>query len=157
TFGGWYQDAAFTAPAYDFSAPVTAAMIDPATAVMTLYAKWTVIRYAVTFDSRGGSDVDPITGIPYGNTAAEPNDPMLNSHVFGGWFLDPELTIQWNFNSDTVTKNIILYAKWLSASPPPTGIYPMVFLWTGIASLALFIGFIAAAYRKKYRPLHTKK
>jgi uncharacterized repeat protein (TIGR02543 family) len=34
-------------------------------------------------------------------------------YFLGGWYKDDTLINQWNFTADTVTDNIILYAKWL--------------------------------------------
>jgi hypothetical protein len=72
--------------------------------------------YTVTFDSKGGSAVDPITGVKSGDTISAPTAP---SHTSAGiefldWYKDENCTAgnQWSFGSDTVTKDITLYAKW---------------------------------------------
>lgn len=79
---------------------------------VTLYAKWTINQYTVTFDSQGGSSVTNQT-IDHGATATAPADPTRDDFVFQGWFTDTSYSSQWNFSTDTVTSNAILYAKWL--------------------------------------------
>ena len=103
TFGGWFTDSACTI-AWDFG-------VDTVTADITLYAKWTINSYTVTFDSQGGSAVDIVTA-DYGTKIPEPTAPVRTEHVFGGWFKDAACTSSWNFTSDVVSGNTVLYAKW---------------------------------------------
>lgn len=75
------------------------------------------IRYSsvtVTFESNGGSAVNPIAFNEYeiGNTIDEAlTTTSKEAYEFRGWYKDSELTQIWNFD-DGVTENIILYAKW---------------------------------------------
>ena len=65
----------------------------------------------VTFDSNGGSDVGKIETY-YGNAITKPTpDPTRTNCKFVGWYMDEELTSDYDFNT-TVTKDITLYAKW---------------------------------------------
>ena len=66
--------------------------------------------YTVTFDSDGGSKVEPLT-INSGETAAKPDDPTRDGYVFGGWYLGDS---EFHF-STAITQNITLKAKWISA------------------------------------------
>ncbi|MEQ7049746.1 InlB B-repeat-containing protein [Paenibacillaceae sp. P-4] len=68
--------------------------------------------YAVTFDSNGGSEVT-MKFADIGETITEPTAPTKAKSKFGGWFRDAELTNAWNFATDTITSDIVLYAKWL--------------------------------------------
>lgn len=68
--------------------------------------------YAVTFDSNGGSEVT-MKFADMGGTITEPTAPTKPEIKFGGWYRDAELTDAWNFATDTVTSDIVLYAKWL--------------------------------------------
>jgi uncharacterized protein (TIGR02145 family)/uncharacterized repeat protein (TIGR02543 family) len=77
----------------------------------TLYAKWTIIQDTVTFNSNGGSAVSPIP-VNYGSTFAKPTDPNWTGRTFVAWYKDAALSALWNFVSDIVNSNIILYAKW---------------------------------------------
>ncbi|MGG0813086.1 InlB B-repeat-containing protein [Paenibacillus alvei] len=68
--------------------------------------------YAVTFDSNGGSEV-AMKFTDMGGTITEPPVPTKAEMKFGGWYRDAELNDAWNFVTDTVTSDIVLYAKWL--------------------------------------------
>gem|GEM_PF-1107914 len=103
TFAGWFTDAEF-ANAYTFGKM-------PAENI-TLYAKWTINQYTITFNSNGGSAVNPIEQ-NYGTTIEKSADPTKEGHSFAGWFKDETLTTAWNFNTDTMPINgTTLYAKW---------------------------------------------
>ena len=102
TFAGWYTDAGCT-NSYDFLTAVTESI--------TLYAKWTVNTYTVTFNTNGGSAVDSQT-VNYNSTATTPTAPTKEGYVFAGWYTDTECTVEYNF-SGVVTENITLYAKWI--------------------------------------------
>ena len=104
TFGGWYTDEDCTdGNEYNFTAPVTKGL--------TLTAKWTANLYTITFDTDGGSAIDPITQ-GYGTTIKAPTAPTKTGYTFMGW--NPALpatmpaenmTIkaQWRINRYTVT------------------------------------------------------
>ena len=77
----------------------------------TLVAQWTVNQYTITFDSVGGSAVDPITQ-NYGTAVVAPADPTLVGHTFAGWDPavpatmpadNPTLVAQWTVNQYTIT------------------------------------------------------
>ena len=77
TFGGWYTDEDCTdGNEYNFTAPVTKGM--------TLTAKWTANSYTITFDTDGGSAIDPITQ-GYGTTIKAPTAPTKTGYTFAGW------------------------------------------------------------------------
>jgi uncharacterized protein (TIGR02145 family)/uncharacterized repeat protein (TIGR02543 family) len=103
TFGGWYKDTLYTT-AWNFSA-------DTVTSAMTLYAKWTLDKYAVTFDSQGGSAVDTQL-IAHGGKVTYPTAPTRTDYTFGGWWKETGYTTAWDFADDIVTSAITLYAKW---------------------------------------------
>ena len=122
TFDGWYEQSDFSGTAWDFA---TNKM--PAKDV-TLYAKWTVNSYTVTFDSKGG-DVVPSATVTYGNTVAKPSDPEnpslddtiknvtdandapVHDFTFKNWYTDEALTTPFDFDTP-ITADITLYAKW---------------------------------------------
>lgn len=68
----------------------------------------------VSFDSRGGSAVDTIE-LTAGDVASRPSNPTRAGYTFAGWFTDPDLTEAYDF-SQPVTKDIVLYAKWIPNS-----------------------------------------
>lgn len=65
----------------------------------------------VTFNSMGGSTVSPVY-LSSGDKITPPTDPALDGYIFNGWYKDEACTEAWNFDSDVVTGNITLYAKW---------------------------------------------
>ena len=56
---------------------------------MTLYVKWTVNQYTITFNSNGGSNVAPITQ-DYGTAVTKPANPTRAGYTFKAW--SPALT-----------------------------------------------------------------
>ena len=68
--------------------------------------------YTVTFESNGGSEVASKQTIGY---VARPTDPTKEGLEFAGWYLDSELTNEFNFK-DKINENITLYAKWVTPS-----------------------------------------
>ncbi|MCL2562303.1 MAG: InlB B-repeat-containing protein [Rikenellaceae bacterium] len=69
--------------------------------------------YTVIFDSKGGSAVNPVTGVGHDSTIGEPEEPFRANHTFAGWFIDYEaFAEQWDFETQTVTEDVTLYAKW---------------------------------------------
>ncbi|HBN56945.1 MAG TPA: hypothetical protein DD414_09230, partial [Lachnospiraceae bacterium] len=68
--------------------------------------------YSVVYDSQCGTPVDTLTGMKEGDTIPEPNDPRRDGYIFEGWFKEKSCENLWNFSSDKVTGNTILYAGW---------------------------------------------
>lgn len=67
----------------------------------------------VTFDSKGGSEVNPqILVLVGGDKAGQPADPELSGYLIDGWYKDDAYSSKWNFSTDTITDDITLYAKW---------------------------------------------
>lgn len=73
----------------------------------TLYAIWQINTCTVTFDSNGGSAVNPQT-VNYGAKATKPTDPTRDGYAFLGWYNGNTA-----FDFDTpITDAITLTAKW---------------------------------------------
>lgn len=104
TFGGWYTDETLTIP-YVFTTPVTQAV--------TLYAKWDINSYTMTFNTLGGSPINPVTQ-SYGSVITIPN-PAKEGYDFAGWYSNETLTTPYTVGTMPDT-NMTLYAKW-TASP----------------------------------------
>ena len=105
TFAGWYTDKECNTE-YNFEATVKADV--------TIYAKWTINSYKVTFNSLGGSNIAS-QKVVYNDMAKIPESPVRKNCGFGGWYTDKSFTEQYDF-SKPVTQNVKLYAKWYKAS-----------------------------------------
>lgn len=79
-----------------------------------------VPTYSVTFDSKGGTTVTD-QQIASGNKIEKPADPQKAGYTFGGWYKSGEDT-KWDFDLNTVTADITLYAKWLSQNTGVTSV-----------------------------------
>ena len=101
TLDGWFTGKDCKT-AYDFNAKVTGDI--------TLYAKWNINSYTVSFDSNGGSSV-AAQSVTYNTAASKPADPSMTGYTFAGWFTDKDCKTAYDFNSK-VTGDITLYAKW---------------------------------------------
>lgn len=76
-----------------------------------VYLSTGAAQYSVYFNSMGGSDV-PTAIVASGAKVTQPADPTKDTYTFGGWYSDLALTDAWDFTTDVVTSNIMLYAKW---------------------------------------------
>lgn len=104
TFDGWYYDDGVWLDHVEFGIDTM-----PASDI-TIYAKWLEI-FTVTFNSNSGSSVDS-QEIDDGSLVVQPEEPVRSGYMFSGWFSDVGLTSVWDFDTDTVTADITLYAKW---------------------------------------------
>ena len=75
TFDGWYTEEACANP-YDFATPVQNAL--------TLYAKWTINQYTITFKPENGNEDTTITQ-DYGTPVTAPANPTKTGYTFAGW------------------------------------------------------------------------
>jgi uncharacterized repeat protein (TIGR02543 family) len=98
-FDGWFNNAGLSGSA--LTSPYTAA------ASITLYAKWTAL-YTVTFNSNGGSSVDPVT-VRSGASVSKPANPTRANYRFDGWLLPGGSAASFPY---APTANITLTAAW---------------------------------------------
>lgn len=80
----------------------------------TFFATYTTAHHdaKVVFDLNGeGENLDPVE-VVYGERVNKPTDPATYGLTFEGWYLEPNCVTEWNFESDTVTSDMTLYAKW---------------------------------------------
>ncbi len=67
--------------------------------------------FNVSFSSLGGSEIAGVQ-VPINGLISEPAQPSRTGYEFLGWYNDAQYTDLWDFSTDTVTKNMTLYAKW---------------------------------------------
>ncbi len=76
-----------------------------------LHAKWIPDKHTVTFNTNGGSAVDPVQ-VDYDTKVSMPAAPTREGYTFGGWYKDEACTVEFDFENDVITEDIMLYAKW---------------------------------------------
>lgn len=74
----------------------------------------------IRFDTNGGAAMEPITG-QYGEKIPRPADPVRSGKYFTGWYRDIDLTELWDFDTDTVDGNLVLFAGWSDTPVPAPG------------------------------------
>lgn len=87
------------------------------TGILTVNAS----TYTVTFDSQGGSAVTNTSNVTSGSGITAPPAPTWAGYTFGGWYKEAGCTNAWTFNTDIVTNNVTIYAKW-TANQNATGV-----------------------------------
>ncbi len=100
TFDGWFTDKNLTVNA----TPGTVFSDD-----VTLYAKWSINTYSVTFML----DEELMYGIKSDKFGSEIriDDPSLLNHTFKGWYTDTSFTTK--FNNKIPSHDAYIYAKWV--------------------------------------------
>jgi uncharacterized repeat protein (TIGR02543 family) len=87
TFAGWLPEVPSTIPAEN----------------TICVAQWTINQYTITFNTDGGSAIDPITQ-DYATTVTAPADPIRDGYTFAGWDKDIPTTIP--------AENVTMTATW---------------------------------------------
>ncbi len=76
--------------------------------------------YTVTFDANGHGEAPSAQVVKKNQKVTEPAAPTAEGWNFEGWYKESGCTNAWNFSTDVITADTILYAKWTSAE---TGFY----------------------------------
>ena len=104
TFAGWY-----TSPSCEDGTEFNWRGIMPSHTI-TLYAKWQAPTYTVTFETNGGSTINPIP-VEKHQALGDIPETVKENDEFLGWYTDPGLTHKY-VESLQIVKDITLYAKW---------------------------------------------
>ncbi len=103
-FGGWY----YAGEAWDFEN-------DTVTGNITLTAKWNA-PVTVTFDTDGAGEISPITTLYEGDLIPVPQTPNKgDKYRLIGWYVGEK---KWNFETDVLTGDVTLTARWGIYTPP---------------------------------------
>ena len=117
-FIGWYVDTSYTT-AWNFD-------IDRADGAMTLYAGWDLIytpddvepeEYVVIFKPNNG-DENIMATVDANSLIPPVTSPTMDGYTFIGWYTDESCTDAWNFDTDKITADMILYGGWEIYVPP---------------------------------------
>ena len=77
-------------------------------------------KYTVTFNANGhGIAPDALSDVVEGSKISAPTAPTADGYTFGGWYKEAACENVWDFENDTVTDDITLYAKWTEAAEEP--------------------------------------
>lgn len=96
TFAGWDKELAPVNKDTTFTATYTSSHRNP----------------KVVFDLNGKGDEIVAFDVTYGGHITKPSDPEVTGYTLVAWCLDPTGQNEWNFDTDTVSSDITLYAKW---------------------------------------------
>ena len=112
TFKGWYSDSGFS------SKVTTINTNNPKN--ITLYAKWEIINYTITYVLNGGTNN---SSNPESYTVESINvafaDPTKTGYGFGGWYSDSGFNTKVTIIDTSDPRNIYLYAKWEAVTTEP--------------------------------------
>lgn len=123
TFEGWFADSKCTKP-FNYSAGST-------TGNLTLYAKWKLVTYSISYELNGGTEVkNPVT---YNvNSSITLKSPKKTGYIFNGWFTDAACKgTKLTAIKKGTTGNLTLYAGWR------TSIYNIKFAANGSKDSAM--------------------
>ncbi|MCX5758235.1 MAG: InlB B-repeat-containing protein, partial [Candidatus Hydrogenedentes bacterium] len=114
------------------------------TADQTLYAKWALNAYTVTFDAQGGTaPIPPSKLVTFASTYGALATTSRAGYVFDGWWTAATGGSQ-VLSSTTVTNasNHTLYAQWTELPPVPVA---------SLAGLGALLGLITITGARKMR------
>jgi uncharacterized protein (TIGR02145 family)/uncharacterized repeat protein (TIGR02543 family) len=107
TFGGWFKEAGCTNE-WVFGTDIV-------TGATTIYAKWTLNIYTITFSVNGGGTVSPTTaqtGEGWKLTLTSLPTPTRNGYIFKGWFTASTGGTAVTIN-DVYSDDATIYAQWV--------------------------------------------
>ncbi|MBO5954950.1 MAG: InlB B-repeat-containing protein [Clostridia bacterium] len=108
SFDGWYLDENFENEIEDLAEYLQSNSKENS----TLYAKFSICQFTISFNANGGSYVAPITQ-DYHSNITEPATPTKSGYGFEGWYLDFEYTQEFTFNK-MPAEDITLYPKYVA-------------------------------------------
>lgn len=111
TFQGWYTEKDGKGEKWNFAGAQAANTVEGDT---DLYAYWTQDEYTINFQTYAEDEnpPEPYKGVLYGELLAKPDDPVRERYELLGWYRDENCTESWDFDTDTVTGDMTLYAGW---------------------------------------------
>ena len=105
TFGGWYKDGEFTTQVTEIP--------QGSTGNITLYAKWELVSYTITYELNGGTNVpENPAGYNVKTGTITLKDPAKAGYTFEGWYKDGGFIDEITEITQGSTGDITLYAKW---------------------------------------------
>lgn len=105
-FVDWYKEAACT-NVWDFDKEIVKKNT-------TLYAKWADKQFTVSFETNGGSPIEP-QAVADGGKITRPAPPKKDGFAFENWYKESTFVQVYDF-SVAVTGDMTLYAKWTAVN-----------------------------------------
>lgn len=111
-FEGWQSD--HDDPHGSGIYPIVQPSVRVESTKQTYTAKWNAFLYRVDFDLQHDDLWGvPLINVPTGSLISPLSpEPTREGYVFGGWYKDAACTLAWDFDTDTVTTDTVLYALW---------------------------------------------
>ena len=99
--------------AYEYEFTGWSPLLAPISQAATYTAQFAAHAFhTVTFNVNGHGVAPESQRLAEGSLVTRPADPSEEGYTFGGWYKEQGCATAWNFESDVVTANTILYAKW---------------------------------------------
>jgi uncharacterized repeat protein (TIGR02543 family) len=114
TFAGWFNNASFTGSRITSTGTAR-------TGNLTLFARWTVNRYTVTFDVNGGSALSAANRTrtrDHNATVGTLPTPTRANHTFAGWFTTRTGGTRIT-TTQRITTNTTYFARWIANPARP--------------------------------------
>lgn len=112
SFAGWYSDAACR---------IVADLNETVSGEMTLYAKWQINTYNVTFDYNCSDLENTVVGYEFNSTPVAPETPVRYGYLFDGWYTDETCTgFAIDLSTQQISADTVYYAKWIANSSTVT-------------------------------------
>jgi uncharacterized repeat protein (TIGR02543 family) len=111
-FGGWYTEQNGGGSAFTDTTTVSEHT--------TVYARWVIRQYTVTFNADGGSPDNQTRTVAEGASIGAGNmpvEPVKNNHIFEGWYTEQNGGGTAFTGTTTVSGNITVYARWTNSVP----------------------------------------
>lgn len=97
----------------------------------TVYAKWSINSYVLSFDTQGEGSNPASQTLVYATKATEPSALSKKGHSFIGWYTSPVGGNRWDFATNTMPgNNLTLYAQFEANK------YQVTFDYNGAGSVA---------------------
>jgi len=107
TFDGWFSESTFDTQVTTIE--------KGSTGDVTLYAKWTLKPYNITYNLNNGiNNGNNPSSYTIETETITLADPTRNGYIFGGWFSENTFEIQVTTIEKGSTGNVTLYAKWVN-------------------------------------------
>ncbi len=75
--------------------------------------EFSVIFYTSIYPSPiEASTIETVNNVDDGSKVERPEDPTASGANFAGWYKEKECVNEWDFDTDTVTSSVVIYAKW---------------------------------------------